>query len=116
VCGTIFILIMQQIWHLMMMFWILAPRRLVGRCQHFGETLEPTYESTWLQNSEEHHPYHHTNLKSHKFDIWLYRYFLQEGIFKRGGTLTLKSIKIEGKKVELSTKHTVEVGHCEYGL
>jgi hypothetical protein len=34
-----------------MLFWVLAPCRIVGRCQRFGETLA----STRRQIPEEHH-------------------------------------------------------------
>jgi hypothetical protein len=55
---------------MMILFWVLAPCRLVGKCHHFreiyclhlqtvcfSETLASTNESTPCQNPEEHHHY-----------------------------------------------------------
>jgi hypothetical protein len=56
---------------MMFFFWVFAPCRLISRCQHFGETLASTNESTWRQNPEEehHHPQHHEALKSNKMKM-----------------------------------------------
>jgi hypothetical protein len=73
---------------ILVLFWILAPYRLVGICQRFGETssglkpfspsymmmetvyffetLTSTYESTRHQSPEQHHhPHRRENLKSY---------------------------------------------------
>jgi hypothetical protein len=67
---------------MMLLFWVLAPCRLVGRCQRFGEssalkmetvcfseTLASTNESTRRQDPEDHHhhPHRRENLKSHNY-------------------------------------------------
>jgi hypothetical protein len=60
--------------NVLILFWVLVPCRLVGRCQSFGGTyclhlqMKSTDESTRRQNPEEQHHHHHhhrrENLKS----------------------------------------------------
>jgi hypothetical protein len=47
--------LLQLIFNLLLVFWVVTPCGLVGRCQHFGGTLVSTYKSTWCYYPEDQH-------------------------------------------------------------